>query len=137
MTRPPSISGLVEWHTLPHALVAVLSSAAVFTASAVILHSLAFWLGRIDALARQVWEFLITFSIYPSPIFAGALRFVLFTIIPAGFIGYLPLSLVRNSSWESLICVVGGVIGYTTLALVVFGAGLRRYQSGNRFGVRA
>jgi ABC-2 type transport system permease protein len=131
------LSGVVEWHTIPLALVAVLSSAAVFTASAVILHSLAFWLGRIDALARQLWEFLITFSIYPSPIFAGALRFVLFSIIPAGFIGYLPLSLVRNSSWESLIYVLAGVVGYTTLALLVFNAGLRRYQSGNLFGVRA
>jgi ABC-2 type transport system permease protein len=129
-------SGLVEWATLPLAGIAVLSSAAVFTASGVILHSLAFWLGRIDALARQLWEFLITFSSYPSPLFGGALRFALFTIIPAGFIGYLPLSLVRNSSWESLIYVAGGVIGYSTLGILVFNAGLRRYQSGNRFGVR-
>lgn len=131
------LSGLVEWRTLPLAGVAVLASATVFTASAVLLHSLAFWLGRIETLARQLWEFLLTFSIYPSPIFSGALRFVLFTVIPAGFIGYLPLSLVRNSSWESLISVVAGATGYAALAVFVFGLGLRRYQSGNRFGVRA
>jgi ABC-2 type transport system permease protein len=131
------LSGLLEWRTLPVAVVAVLASAIVFAASAVILHSLAFWLGRIETLARQFWEFVLTFSIYPSPIFSGALRFVLFTLIPAGFIGYLPLSLVRNSSWESLFSVVGGAIGYGGLALFVFHAGLRRYQSGNRFGVRA
>ena len=131
------MSGLVDWHTLPALAVAVLASATVFTASAVILHSLAFWLGRIDTLARQLWEFLLTFSIYPSPIFSGALRFVLFSLIPAGFIGYLPLSLVRNSSLESLIPVVGGALGYGGLAIFVFYSGLRHYQSGNRFGVRA
>lgn len=131
------ISGFVDWHSAPAAVVAVLCSATVFTASAVILHSLAFWLGRIDTLARQLWEFLLTFSLYPAPIFAGALRFVLFTVVPAGFIGYLPLSLVRNPSWESLIFVVGSAFGYGALALFVFASGLRHYQSGNRFGVRA
>jgi ABC-2 type transport system permease protein len=131
------LSGFVEWRTLPAAVVAVVASGVVFTASAVILHSLAFWLGRIDTLARQLWEFLLTFSLYPSSIFGGALRFVLFTLVPAGFIGYLPLSLVRNSSWESLFFVVGGALGYGALALFVFASGLRQYQSGNRFGVRA
>lgn len=132
-----SLSGLVAWSSAPLAVVAVLASACVFTASAVLFHSLAFWLGRVDALARQLFEFLLTFSLYPSTIFTGVLKFVLFTVVPAGFIGYLPLSLVRNSSWESLISVVGGAFGYAALAILVFGVGLARYQSGNRFGIRA
>ncbi len=130
-------SGLVEWTTLPLVLVAVSCSAVVFIASGVILHSLAFWLGRIEALARQLWDFLVTFSIYPRTLFAGALKLVLFTLIPAGFIGYLPVELVRDFQWTGLLAAVGGAAVYTALALRVFGAGLRRYESGNRFGVRA
>lgn len=72
---------------------------------------LAFWRERIDPLARQLWEFLLTFSVYPSPLFSGALRLVLSTLVPAGSIGYLPLSLVRNSWWESLISVIVGSVG--------------------------
>lgn len=130
-------SGVVTWRTLPAALFAMLLSATVFIASGVILHSLAFWLGRIESIARQAWDFLITFSIYPRPLFAGFLKILLFTLIPAGFIGYLPVELVRNFEWTGLAAAVGGAAGYVALALWVFGLGLRRYESGNRFGVRA
>ncbi len=130
-------SGVVEWRTLASALIAVLLSATVFVASGVIIHSLAFWLGRIESIARQAWDFLITFSIYPRPLFSGFLKVLLFTLIPAGFIGYLPVELVRNFEWTGLLQAVAGAVGYAVLSLVVFGLGLRRYESGNRFGVRA
>ena len=45
--------------------------------------------------------------------------------------------LVRGFSWGVLGMAVGGATFYAGLAVVVFGAGLRRYESGNRFGVRA
>ena len=130
------LSGFVEWRTLPLAAVAVLCSAVVFTASGVLLHSLAFWLGRVEALARQLWEFLVTFSLYPRPLFSGALALLLFTLIPAGFIGYLPVELLRGYTAVGLLAAVGGAAAYAVLAKLVFAAGLRRYESGNRFGVR-
>jgi len=129
-------SGLVDWRALPLAALAVLLSASVFIASGVILHSLAFWLGRIDNLARQMWDFLVTFSIYPRPIFSGALKLLLFTLIPAGFIGYLPVELLRDFEWQGLAASVAGALAYCALAVAVFAAGLRHYESGNRFGVR-
>ena len=109
----------------------------MFTASGVILHSLAFWLGRVEGLARQLWEFLITFSIYPRPLFAGALKLMLFTLIPAGFIGYLPVELLREFTWLGLAAALSGAVLYVGLALLVFDRGLRQYESGSRFGVRA
>src|SRR5262245_38464583 len=57
--------GVVSADEIPLAIAAVLLAATVFVSSGVILHSLAFWLGEVDSLARQVWEFLITFSLYP------------------------------------------------------------------------
>jgi ABC-2 type transport system permease protein len=131
-----ALSGLVSGPTLPLAAVAVLCSAVVFIASGVLLHSLAFWLGRVEALARQLWEFLVTFSLYPRTLFSGALKLVLFTLIPAGFIGYLPVELLRDYSAAGLLAAVAGAAGYALLAQLVFAAGLRRYESGNRFGIR-
>ena len=131
-----ALSGLVGWQTLPLAAVAVVCSAVVFVASGVLLHSLAFWLGRVEALARQLWEFLVTFSLYPRPLFSGALKLVLFTLIPAGFIGYLPVELLRDYTVAGLLAALGGALGYALLAKLVFAAGLRHYESGNRFGVR-
>ena len=85
---------------------------------------------------RQLWEFLITFSLYPRPLFSGALKFVLFTILPAGFIGFLPVELLRDFTWLGLGAAVGGAVIYSVLAALVFAAGLRRYESGNRIGIR-
>lgn len=131
------LSGKLTAATVPLALLAVAASAAVFTATGVLLHSLAFWLGRIDSLARQLWEFTLTFSLYPRTLFAGALKLLLFTLIPAGFIGYLPVELLQEFRWTGLAAVLGGAALYVGLALAVFERGLRRYESGSRFGIRA
>ena len=53
-------------------------------ACGIVFFSLAFWLGRVDGLARQLWDLLVTFSLYPEPLFGGALRLALFTVLPAG-----------------------------------------------------
>jgi ABC-2 type transport system permease protein len=129
-------SGMVTWRSWPLALVAVAASAVTFVATGVILHSLVFWLGRIEMVARQAWDFLITFSIYPRPLFGGIMKVVLFTVIPAGFVGYLPYELLRDFQWSGLVAAVGGAAAYAALAAWVFATGLRRYESGNRFQVR-
>jgi ABC-2 type transport system permease protein len=131
------LSGVVTPATAVLALVGVLCGAIVFASTGVLVASLAFWLGPMENLARQLWEFVIVFSVYPQTIFGGAMRVLLFTVIPAGFIGYLPVELVRGFSLGGLAAVLGGAFLYGALAVAVFRAGLRRYESGNRFGVRA
>src|SRR4029453_18124539 len=88
-------SGEVAWHAVPWLLVAILASAAVFLACGIVFFSLAFWLGNVETLARQLWDFLITFSLYPEPLFGGVLRLGLFTIIPAAWVGYVPLPVAK------------------------------------------
>ncbi|MBI2571791.1 MAG: ABC-2 family transporter protein [Candidatus Schekmanbacteria bacterium] len=129
-------TGSFSAHRAAAVLIAVAASCCVFTATAVIYHSLAFWIGPMDHLGRQMWEAMITFSTYPPPIFDGFLKVLLFTVVPAGFIGYLPAELVRSWSWTGLLAVAGGAAAYLTVAVVVFHAGLRHYQSGSRFGAR-
>ena len=111
--------------------------ALVLLVTTVIVHSLAFWMGNIESLSRQVTEFMVLFCAYPKTIFTGALKFALYTVIPAGFIAYLPVELVRKPDLLVLAGVVASVLVYASLAAWVFGLGLRRYESGNHFGVRA
>lgn len=118
-------------------LLLLVGSTLLFLASGVLINSLAFWLGDTDALGRQLLEYLVTFSVYPQVIFSGYLKVILFTLIPAGFIGYLPVELLRNFTWSQAGAYLGGVVAYSALALWVFAHGLRRYESGNRFGIRA
>jgi ABC-2 type transport system permease protein len=100
------------------------------------VHSVAFWAGQIDSLARQFTEFLITFSIYPERLFGGWLRVLLFTAVPAGFIGFIPVKLITEFSWTRLAILGAGGVFYVALAIGVFALGLRRYESGNQIVTR-
>ena len=131
------MSGYVRPAVVVTAPVAMLCGGLVFLATTVVVHSLAFWAGNTGAVARQISDFLIVFSVYPKTIFQGALKFLLYTALPAGFITFLPVELVRGFRVTTLLAVVGGAVAYSALAAAVFAAGLRRYESGSRFGVRA
>jgi ABC-2 type transport system permease protein len=129
------ISGHLTLASAPLALLAILASAAVLLASGIAFFSLAFWLSRTESLSRQLWELVITFALYPEPLFGGVLRLMLFTLLPAGFIGYLPARIVREPSVEAIALLLAGASVYLGAACWLFGRGLRRYASGSRFVV--
>ncbi|RYZ08680.1 MAG: hypothetical protein EOO73_07450 [Myxococcales bacterium] len=127
-------AGYLTWGRAPFVLVAVLASCVTFTATCITFFSLAFWLKRTHALSRQLVDVVITFSLYPEPIFGGALRLLLFTLLPAGLVSYLPTSLVRQPSWSVAACVLAATAAHLWLAARLFRRGLARYSSGSRFG---
>ncbi|HEY4103725.1 MAG TPA: ABC-2 family transporter protein, partial [Polyangiaceae bacterium] len=131
-----ALSHKVTLRHSPFLLLAIAISAIVFVAAGVIFHSAAFWLGKVDALARLWWEFMITFSIYPESIFGGRVRLLLYTVIPAAFAGILPARLAQQPSAQSLAAALGGAVALVCAALFVFERGLRRYESGNQIGMR-
>lgn len=108
-----------------------LTGAIIFVAFGTLTQSLAFWLGNAEGLGQQFFNALLSFSTYPTTIFRGVVKAVLFTVIPAGFITYVPVQLLRSFSWPML----GGLLLFTCAvamaAIMVFNAGLRRYESGN------
>ena len=113
-----------------------LLGALILVAFLVIFGSLAFFLGNTEGLTQQLLGALITFSTYPMNIFNGVVRLLLFTVIPAGFISFVPLQLLQQFNW----LLLGGMIGFTLLivgvAVGVFELGLRRYESGNLLGMQ-
>lgn len=123
----------LAWITAP---LAAICSAITFAAAGIVAHSAAFWLGRVEDLARQATELLITFGIYPPPLFGWTLKLVLFTVLPAAFVSYLPAELVRSFELGTLAGMVAGTAAWAVLAWWVFERGLRSYASGSRFGVR-
>lgn len=131
-----AMSGYVSPASAPLIVLVLASSCVIFCATSVIAHSLAFWLGAINSLAREFSDFLIMFSGNPQTIYTGFLRVLLFTILPAGFIGYLPVEAIRALAPGKLAGALAGAAIYGALALWTFRRGLARYESGNRFGVR-
>ncbi len=79
---------------------------------------------------------LFVFALYPTNIYSGLLQLVMFTVIPAGLIGYLPVELLHKFSWPKMAILFSSTLGFLMLALLVFHLGLKRYESGNKFGMR-
>jgi ABC-2 type transport system permease protein len=131
-----ALSGRVSLQSAPWLALALLCAAVNYVAHGVIAHSLAFWLGRIHTLARSIWEFTISFSLYPPALFEGPIKVLLFTLLPAGLVAYLPVDVFRTPSPSIVLVTLLATLAHVGIALAVFSRGLRRYSSGTRFGVR-
>ena len=51
-----ALSGMVTWQNLPWVVLAPIAGAIVLTSTGILAHSLAFWLGPVNTLSRQIWE---------------------------------------------------------------------------------
>lgn len=112
-------------------LLSALLSMVIFLAILTIAHSTAFWLGHADMLASQALMAMVTFALYPITLFDGAARFLLFTILPAAFVGAVPVEFVRAFSWSRLGQMLFVATLFLTLAIFLFQRGLQRYESGS------
>jgi ABC-2 type transport system permease protein len=125
-----------RWAQLPLFLLLSLITAAIFVAFAVLTGSLAFWLGTAQNLAMQLNNALLTFGLYPVDVFPPLVRALLYTLIPAAFVGSIPVGLLTDFCWARLAGLVAFATALLLVARLVFAWGLRRYESGNLVRVR-
>lgn len=130
------LGGLTESYTLCLLLVSFITGCMVYTSFRVIVHSLTFWLGPIESLSEKYADSLFLFALYPTNIYSGLMQFLMFTLLPAGIITFLPVELIRDFSLQKLFVLILSASLFPLLAFFVFYRGLRRYESGNRFGLR-
>jgi ABC-2 type transport system permease protein len=128
-----ALSGRVGLLGIPLVIAAGVAGCIVLMATCALLHSAAFWFGRTESVSKQGYESTLFFSLYPDTLFTGPLKLILFTVIPAGFVGYLPAQLIRSPDAATALAVATAVAVYAALAIWVFTRGLRAYSSGSRF----
>jgi ABC-2 type transport system permease protein len=108
-----------------------LCAGVIMLAFGILVVSTAFWFGNTEGLGMQMQNALLTFATYPTDLFGGLVKVALFTLIPAGFTTYLPVTILRDFDPLRLAIVGGFTVGIAALATAVFYAGLRRYESGS------
>jgi ABC-2 type transport system permease protein len=124
---------------LPHFalfVVLCLSATTLFVGFGVLSASLGFYLGNSAALTEQWRNAMVTFSTYPAAVFQGAVKVLLFTAIPAGFITLLPIEALRALSLGKAALTLLGSLATLALGVGVFHHGVRRYESGNLLALR-
>lgn len=112
------------------------ATAFTFVGFSVLSGSLTFFVGNGEGLAEQ-WRFsMVTFSTYPATLFEGVVKFILYTLIPAGFVSYLPIVALKQMSMYYALLTLLGSFAVMVVGVGVFYAGLRRYESGNLLEMR-
>jgi len=130
------VTGEFSGGMLVRFLLASVAATTVVVSFLVLVQSLAFWSGNATLLSASAVNAIITFAIYPITLFDGTAKLLLFTVIPAAFVGALPTQFVRAFDWTSLGQLLLGATVFLALAIVVFHRGLRRYESGSAIQVR-
>lgn len=96
----------------------------------IIIQSGAFFLSNLQESATQFVDALTDFVFYPQTIFSGALKFITIFIIPAFFIGTVPITLLKEFNAPLFGLMLFTCITSTILARFIFNYGLKRYKMG-------
>ncbi|MCP5098932.1 MAG: hypothetical protein GY943_25555 [Chloroflexi bacterium] len=116
-------------------VVAALLVALIFVAYSVIVGSLAFFMGNSQYSSQQLYLAVMTFAMYPNSLFSGVTRVLLYTLIPAGFVGAVPVQMIQTHSSELLLVMLLAAVVLWGVATAVFYTGVRRYESGSAINV--
>lgn len=114
------------------ALAGAVIFASVFSAA----ESLTFFLGNAGPLSSAVTEFLLSFSLYPETVFDPGMRWIFYTVLPSGFIAFVPLAVYRSLDWPVVPLLYLAAAAYAGGSYWFFRWGLKRYESGNQIGTR-
>lgn len=124
-------AALLSWLQVLLALFLMCIGAVFLAAVLSLVHSLTFFMGNAEQIASAFSEALLTFSLYPVSIFSVTIRVLLYTGIPAAFISFVPLSVLKSFSWPLLAGFMSVAVLAVVLSRLVFYRGLKRYESGN------
>ncbi|QJD87340.1 ABC transporter permease [Cohnella herbarum] len=115
----------------------LLISGLLFIAVMVIAGCSAFYIGHAEGFTQQLFNSFIALTTYPSDIFRGLAKLALFSLVPAGFISYLPIGLLKDFDPAFVAGATAVAAGLTIAAALLFRIGLRRYSSGNTIAMRS
>ncbi|GGD70737.1 ABC transporter permease [Paenibacillus nasutitermitis] len=133
------VYALVGDHTLAGVLLfaaALIISGTLFMAVMIIFGCCSFFFGNSEGISQQVFNSFVALTTYPSDIFRGAAKILLFSLIPAGFISYLPIGMLKHFDPLFAFSAAGISMLLFAVSVVLFQAGLRRYTSGNAIAMR-
>lgn len=122
-----TVAANLHWNSIGALIVVLFSCQTIYISTAVTYGSLAFWTMAAPGLARDLLSMLGLLSTFPSTIYAGLSKVLIYTVLPAGLIVLLPMSFVRNPTSLKLAALIAASIAYAALASFTFRCGLQRY----------
>jgi len=110
-------------------VVGSLASATLLTGFLVATGSLTFFLGR-DDVGELSFHGMLLLSSYPVDVFGPVAKVVMYTVVPAAFVGAVPARLMTDWDPWVLTALLGAAAFFAALGWAAFNLGVRRYTSG-------
>lgn len=102
-----------------------------------IVYLTAFWFGDTTNLGTTyVNSLLINLSVYPQKVYGSFVKFLIYTIVPVYYFTFLPINICTNFTILSFISFVLITIFFVMVAVFMYNAGLKRYESGSGFNLK-
>jgi len=131
-----TFSGYLSFTSIIMFLLTSTLAAIIYLSTGVVYQSLALYLGKSEELSMNLMWTLVGFTLYPTTIFKGGIKFFLYTIFPAILIAGLPSEIVQSPNYKDLLILFGSAIAFVIIGRTIFQFGLRRYTSGNLMTTR-
>lgn len=113
-----------------------ITGSLLFTSFSIILGSISFWIVKADVIHDTLLGMTINCSTYPDGIFKGVVRLILYTVVPAGIIYYIPVKSITQFELSYFFIHIILTILSVIFAFYIFHKGLKRYSSGNLMSAR-
>jgi len=128
--------GLITWSVLPLLILCIFAGFLIFLSVGIFIGSLAFYMKDVEGWGLQIMNIFLHLSTQPGSIYIGGLKLFLMFVIPAGVLTFLPVEIIINPTWSGVLTMVGITVIFFSASVWFFYHGLRRYESGNSFGIR-
>lgn len=128
---------VIPLEMIPLSIYLVILSTILFTIFGVISGSLALYMGNAERISKNVYNAVIGLSIYPTNVYDGIAKIILFTVIPAGLVTGVPVELIRNFDLNGLTWMTILTIIFVIITVLIFYNGIKKYESGNQIYVNA
>jgi viologen exporter family transport system permease protein len=124
----------VSGHVTPASVLAYVLACGcgtvVFVSFLVILGSATLYAGGRGEQGDAGFHAVLMLASYPLDVFGGAVKLLLFTVLPAAFITGVPTELVTEFDWGRAGLMAGVSLFAIVAARAIFQGGLTRYRSG-------
>lgn len=128
------IIAFIFFHSLTDILLIILyivTGGIIYTAYTVIVSCLAFKYTKVEDLAKSIIELMLSFSIYPDSIYGEFLKIFFYTVLPVGFMVFLPIKSILDVNIIYIAIVIIFTLFITLLSYIIFNKGLKSYSSTN------
>ena len=130
-----TIAGHLTSVSIPLLIFLGLCAFIVFASLVLAYGSLGFWLKDYHASAEEMYFNFFIMATRPEAVFHNWMGWVIVTIMPIAFMTHIPLRALIDDNIYALGLTLFGTTLSAITAYAVFRTGLKRYESGNRFGV--